>query len=106
MFREHRGSGKLNHEEKGAIIAYTDAGWSQNRIANRLGITESTVYYWQKRFEETGDVCRKIGSGRQRKTTLPEDERIRDAVAAKPITTRQEIAGLFFKYIFFKVFQT
>jgi len=58
-------------------------------------LSEATVYYWQKRHEETGDVSRKIGSGRRRKTTQAQDERIRAAVEAKPITTRQEIAGNF-----------
>jgi transposase len=36
-----------------------------------------------------------VGSGRPRKTTPEEEENIALAVAAKPITTAQEIAGKF-----------
>ncbi len=51
--------------------------------------------YWQRRYEETGDVDRQPGSGRPRKTTPLEDLNIRNAAIAKPITTAQEIAGMF-----------
>ena len=43
-----------------------------------------------KRYEATRDVARNNGSGRKRKIT----KMVKDAIAAKPITTTQEIIGL------------
>jgi transposase len=94
MFRDDRGNKKLNNEEKGSIIAFVDAGWSNKRICRRTGFSKPTVLKWRRRFEETGRVTRQVGSGRRKSTTPEEDERIRQAVIAKPITTAQEIAGL------------
>ena len=101
MFREDRGLKKLDVREKAAIVAFLEAGWSNNRIAQRIGCDKKTVAKWKNRFEETGDISRKVGSGATRITTQVEDERIRDAVAARPITTAQEIAGCFviYKYL-------
>jgi transposase len=53
------------------------------------------VFLWQTRYRETGDVTRQVGSGRPRKVTPEDEENIALAVAAKPITTAQEIAGKF-----------
>jgi transposase len=64
MFKAGRGYKKLTSEEKGAIIAYTDSGWSRRRIAKRIGLSAATVYYWQKRYDEIGDVNRKVISSR------------------------------------------
>lgn len=97
MFREDRARyGQLNSKERAAIVAFTEAGKSIREISNTLGIAQSTVVCWQKRHRDTGDVERKAGSGRPRKTNPEEDRRIRAAVAAKPITTAREIAGISF----------
>ena len=100
MFRADRGRKKLNDQEKGVLIALVLAEWSNRRIAERMGISCSTVVYWKNRFEENGEISRKLGSGSRRKTTPAEDARIRNAVAARPITTAQEISGGFL-YSFF-----
>ena len=98
MFRADRGVKKLNDQEKGALVGFFEAGWSNRRIAQRIGTSKSTVVYWKNRYEETGEIKRRVapGSGNRRKTTPAEDQRIRDAVLARPITTAQEIAGLHF----------
>jgi hypothetical protein len=45
---------------------------------------------------ETGSVQRQVGSGRRKATTSEENERVRLAVVAKPITTAQEITGIIY----------
>jgi transposase len=95
MFRADRGRKHLNDKERGAIIAYSNDGKSVRFISDRLGIGVGTVSLWQTRYRDTGDITRKVGSGRPRKTTPEEEENIALAVAAKPITTAQEIAGKF-----------
>jgi transposase len=95
MFRADRGRKHLNERERGAIIAYSNDGKSVRFISDRLGIAVATVFLWQTRYRETGDVTRQVGSGRPRKVTPEHEENIALAVAAKPITTAQEIAGKF-----------
>ena len=93
MFRQDRGLKKLDVKEKAAIVAFVEAGWSNKAIAQRIGCDNKTVAKWKNRFEETGDISRKVGSGAKRITTQEEDTRLRDAVSARPITTALEIAG-------------
>lgn len=92
MFRA-RENKHLNDKERAAIVCYITAGWSLEQIANELGCGKATVLLWKKRYEETGDIVRKGGSGRPRATSTAEDLAIRDSVRAKPITTAQEVAG-------------
>lgn len=99
MFREGRGRSHLNVKERAAIVALTEAGKSIREIAGLLNIGEATVVLWQKRHQNTGDVERKPGTGRQRKTTQDQDRKIRMVVIAKPITTAQEIAGIIESFI-------
>ena len=47
------------------------------------------------RFAETGDVLRQIGSGRPCVVTPIQDDMLVVAVSAKPITTAQELSGIF-----------
>lgn len=95
MFRADRGRKQLDAKERGAIVALTKGGASISVICRELDISRPTVVYWQRRYEETGDVDRQPGSGRPRKTTPLEDLNIKNAAIAKPITTAQEIAGMF-----------
>jgi transposase len=53
----------------------------------------NTVKQWVRCFEETGDVKRKVGSGRFKKTTPAQDATIFMQITAKPMTTLQEIKG-------------
>ena len=95
MFRENRGRKHLNEKERASIVAFTLDGKLIREIANLLGIADATVVLWQKRYAETSDVNRQPGSGRPRKTTAAEDRRLFQVVRDKPITTAQEIAGMF-----------
>ncbi len=92
----NRGNRKLIPEERGGIIALYQANIPLIRIArDHMFCDVKTVRHWVRRYEMEGNLDRKVGSGRPRITTPEEDLRIFDAVAAKPITTTQEIAGNF-----------
>ena len=95
MFRADRGRKHLKEKERGAIIAYSNDGKTVRFISDRLGIAMATVSLWQTRYRETGDIARQVGFGRRKKLTPEDEDDIADAVAAKPITTAQEIAGKF-----------
>ena len=46
------GAGKnLTEKEKGEIEAYTEAGWSQRKIAKAIGKDEKAVHNHQKRMK-------------------------------------------------------
>lgn len=90
----HRQHGKhLSSEDKGAIVALHNSGTPLNEIADTVGCHRETVQRWIRRYEEVGDVKRRVGSGRPRKTTQREDMRLLASIRAKPITTLQEIKG-------------
>ena len=95
MFRINRGNNHLNSQEKGAIIGCHSAGQSIRLIARNNGFSQKTVARWVNRYEETGDVERKVGSGRPSKLSPAQLQMLVDAVAAKPITTAQELGGNF-----------
>ncbi len=80
-------------QERAAIAAFHDAGKPPREIAQRLGRDIKTIQLWINRWTNSGDVLRNAGSGRPRVTTPEQDEMIRDAVNAKPITSVQEIMG-------------
>ncbi len=96
MFLRERA--QLSLQEKGAIVGLTQHGVNAAQVAEYIGCHINTVKHWNKRYEETLDVKRQIGSGRPSKTTPAQDKMILDAVKAKPITTAQEIAGLLFLF--------
>lgn len=91
MFLRERGH--LSLQEKGALIGLAQSGLSKREIAEILHCHPNTVKKWIKRYEETLDVTRRVGSGRPSSTTAAEDQMLLDAVRSKPITTAQEIAG-------------
>lgn len=85
---------KLTLQERGAIIALRRVNVPISVIArDYVPCDIKTIKLWLRRFDETGDVKRKIGSGRPRITGPQQDEMLVDAVRAKPITTAQEIMG-------------
>jgi len=65
----------------------------ENDIALQMHCHITTARKWIRRYEETLDVHRKVGSGRPFKTTPAQDMRIFQAVRARPITSLQEIKG-------------
>lgn len=93
MFQHYVAGRKLNVPEKGAIVALYNRGISVREIAQEINCSRNTVIKWVHHFEETGSVIRKIGSGRIKKTTLAQDATLMMAIAAKPITSLQELKG-------------
>ena len=93
MFRPDRGSRKLNLQERASIISFTVYGGSIRRVALDGGFNRAIVRRWRQRFVETGDVLRRQGTGRRPTVTPAKSVMLRQAVAAKPITTAQELAG-------------
>lgn len=68
--REH---GQLTVQERGAIVALFQHGVHFSEIAERIGCHVNTVRHWAKRYDETLDVKRQIGSGRPLKTTTAQE---------------------------------
>jgi hypothetical protein len=93
MFRPDRGRKHLSVSERAGIIALSSVGKSLRQIADALEVSKSAVDYWQKRFRETGELKRELGTGGKPELTRENIQNIRSAVMAKPITTAQEIAG-------------
>jgi len=93
MFPRAEGKQTLLQQRAG-MVALHQAGVPYSVIANEhFHCSVNTVKLWCRRHIDSGDVLRKRGSGRPRITTLEEDQRLIDAVRAKPITTAQEILG-------------
>jgi transposase len=101
MFQPYVLGRKLNDPEKGAIVALRNRGISVREIAQQINCSRNTVIKWIRRFEETGDVKRKVGSGRLKKTTPAQDATIFMQITAKPMTSLQEIKGNLVSFIFF-----
>lgn len=93
MFQHYVLGRKLNVPKKGAIVALNNRGIPVREIAQQINCSRNTVIKWIRRFEETGSVIRKVGSGRVKKTTPAQDATLLMAIAAKPITTLQELKG-------------
>ena len=88
-YRKH-----LNLQERGALIALTvSAGHSHRSVASTAGCSRKTVKRWRDRYEQTGDIIRKPGSGRRSEIDFNKSRMILQAVTAKPITTAEEISG-------------
>ena len=63
MFQPNVPGRKLNFQEKGAIVALRNREISVKEISQQMQCSVNTVKKWIRRFEETGDVKRKSGSG-------------------------------------------
>lgn len=87
---------KPSNIQKGKIIAYHEDGYSRRNIATKVGIPEATVKNIIKLYNDTGDIKRRDGSGRKRKTTKREDNIIVNASKKDPFksakTISQEVA--------------
>ncbi|KAK3878395.1 hypothetical protein Pcinc_016979 [Petrolisthes cinctipes] len=59
---------------RGRIIGHLECGLSSRDIADRLGISRSTVQRWVQRWHESGDL-RDHPRGRPPRVTTPEVER-------------------------------
>lgn len=63
----------LSTETVASIVALIDDGRSQIYVANRFGVSRSTVQRVYTRFMETGVYTRRPGTGPHRKTTRRDD---------------------------------
>ena len=61
-------------------------------ISHYLRISESTVRYWLKRYETTGDIEIIQKSGRERSTTEKQDDVIQSMVTQHPTESAGPIA--------------
>ena len=65
--------GHLTERQRQLVVDFTMEGISTARIALRIGCSIRTVKRLRKRFRETGEWARKVGSGARKKTTARED---------------------------------
>ena len=73
------------------LVAKRQAGMSVAAIAEDEGVSQTTVKKWWTRWQAEGDVCDHPRSGRPRKTTLEEDQRISEQARQTPITNAVQI---------------
>jgi transposase len=67
MFQPNVPGRKLNSQENGAIVTLRNRQISFMDIAEEMRCSVNTVKKWVRCFEETGDVTRKVESGRFKK---------------------------------------
>jgi transposase len=77
---------------KGKIIAYWEDGKSQREIARVVGLTQSTVSSIIKVYKQTGDIKRRVGSGRVRKTSKRDDNVIVKISKQNPFMSARQIS--------------
>lgn len=51
---EHRGGGRVTEVEKRKIFSLIDRGWSDEAIAETIGVTRNAVGYWRRRERMAG----------------------------------------------------
>ncbi|KAJ8353881.1 hypothetical protein SKAU_G00214480 [Synaphobranchus kaupii] len=76
---------------KQAIMKLKNENKSIREIAETLGVSKSTVGYIVKKQERTGELSNSKRSGRPRKTTVGDDQRILSIVKKKPFLTAIQI---------------
>ena len=83
----------VKQRKASVVFARANDGLSYQDIANKLKIQKSTVERIVKRNWETGSSNQRIGSGRPRKTSPHDDNAIKCAIMANPLTVSSEIAA-------------
>src|SRR5438105_13837703 len=66
----------LSDKQKYEIIIRHEQGQPIRRIAEEMDLNKCTVNLWIIRYRDTGNIDRKIGSGRKKKTTKKQDQMI------------------------------
>ena len=80
---------ELSEGIRGQIIALSNKGFSQRKIAAKIKLSKGAVQQTLERFRDTGSYSTKRRSGRPRATTLKEDQYIKTA----PLCDRTATAG-------------
>ncbi|KAJ8288409.1 hypothetical protein COCON_G00010680 [Conger conger] len=76
---------------KQTIIKLKNEKKSIRDIAETVGVSKSTVWHIVKKQERTGELSNGKRSGRPRKTTVVDDEKILSIVKKKPFSTAEQI---------------
>lgn len=69
-------SNQISKEKRAQIVILSQAGSSQRKIAQFVGVSKTTVQYTLQRYAETGSYADRKRSGRPKKTTSSDDRRI------------------------------
>ena len=73
-----KASKQLTLELKTAVLELRKAGLKQSQIARQLGFSKNAISNFLRRYDATGDVNRKKGSGKPPKSTKEEDEVLKE----------------------------
>lgn len=77
-----------------ALVLVRDAKWSPGKTATYLNISRNAVRNLLKRFNETGSITRKKGTGRHRIIDEIHYERIKHIVDEKRYNNEQELTEM------------
>lgn len=66
----------LSDFDKGRLCGLMEAGESVRDTARRMHLSKTTVQRWWSKYQKTGNVQRKRGSGRPRLSTARQDQRL------------------------------
>jgi transposase len=91
----------LTPSDTARAIALIQDGRSKYYVARVLGVSRCSIQRAVKRFPETKDYTRRVGSGRKRSTTAEDDHfltltilRNRDTTAVRARNELQEVRGV------------
>lgn len=82
---------QLSELERGRIIGFKEAGWSNRRIARHMGRSDAAIRRCWQQWVDNGRVERRDGSGRPRATTDREDRLIVRAAVTAPDSSLSSI---------------
>ena len=74
---------EMSSEAKSMIVGMFKAGKKPSMIATKLGINNSTIYKFLKRFKQTGSIENKKRKGRPPKWTTRDNNRLSILVKKK-----------------------
>lgn len=81
-----------NKSVKEQVIALIEhAGLSVPEAGARLGVHRATAFRWWKKYEETGNVERKRGTGRQCVSSQDQDQRLIDQCRQQPFMCARQL---------------
>ncbi|CAH0561705.1 unnamed protein product, partial [Brassicogethes aeneus] len=72
-----RQSRNLTRDECAQVVVLVQEGWSYRRIAERFGVSHTSISRMFQRYMETGGHTRRPGQGRNRATTPAQDRFLR-----------------------------
>ena len=78
--------------QRAAIIAYSNAKYSQNKIAKVMSIAQSTVSRIIKRYSENHNLKNKSRSGRPKKLSKEDERFLLGLVNSQPIVNAKILA--------------